>query len=102
MRVLILSGVCLGGGVDANPGETHTVIDPLGRNLISRSKARLVEEAASDKEEGEEDPDPLDSMKASELLVYAAAHNLGLDAMKRQDGREKILSAVRAALSEKG
>ena len=40
MKVHILSGVCLGKGIDALPGEGHTVTDREGRALISRGKAR--------------------------------------------------------------
>jgi len=42
MRIEIISGVCLGPGRDALPGQTHDVVDALGRSLISKSKAREI------------------------------------------------------------
>lgn len=39
VRVLITHGVCLGGGVDAVPGEIHEVPDHLGRLLFASNQA---------------------------------------------------------------
>lgn len=50
MRVQILKGVCLGSH-DAYPGQTHNVIDSLGRHLISRGAAKAITEAEAAKPE---------------------------------------------------
>lgn len=39
MKIEIKRGVCLGGGVDAYPGEVHEVADGFGRQLIARGSA---------------------------------------------------------------
>ena len=53
MKITFLSGYCFGPGDDALPGDHREVIDPHGRALISRGKAKAFVEAHPDP-----DPDP--------------------------------------------
>jgi hypothetical protein len=94
MRIEIISGVCLGDGVDGEVGQNYEVPDYLGKNLVLRGKARVYDPTPSGK--------PLEDMKAGELLAYAASNSLGLDSMRAQEGAVKILAAVQDALQKRG
>lgn len=103
MRILITSGVCLGDGVDGEIGQDYEVPEYLGLNLIRRGKARRFDSNAAEVPQTANTPTkPLADMKAGEMLAYAAANHLGMDAMRAQEGAEKIRAAVQKALEARG
>lgn len=50
MKIKVLTGVCLGNGKDALPGEVHEVADGLARELIYSGRAKPVPEKAAAKD----------------------------------------------------
>lgn len=52
-------------------------------------------------EEAPKKPKSIDDMKAGELIAYAAENKLDIGGLVAQSGKEKILEAVKAAISLK-
>lgn len=95
--LLILSGVCLGNGVDAYPEEVHEVDDGLALSLLHRGKAVEADKAL--KTSGGEKT--LEDMRATELIEFGKSHGIDLG-MKPQDGKAKILAALEPELKARG
>ncbi len=94
MKIKMIRGVALGGGIDGEPGKIYEVADTFARQLILRGKAK--EHTAK-----EELAKPIDEMKAGELVAYAEQHGLDIGGLQAQAGKDKILSAVKAAIEKK-
>ena len=95
MKIKMVRGVALGGGIDGEPGKVYEVGgDAFGRSLIARGKAVVYAEK-------EKQAKPLEEMKAGELIAYAEEHDLDIGGLQAQAGKDKILSAVKAAIEKK-
>lgn len=92
MRIEMISGVCLGNGVDGEPGKDYEVEKRLAESLILRGKAKPFEA---------KEAKPLERMKAGELVTYAEENGLDIGGLQPQAGAPKILAAVQAAIAAK-
>ncbi len=94
MKIKMVRGVALGGGIDGEPGKVYEVGDAFGRSLIARGKAVVYAEK-------EKQAKPLEEMKAGELIAYAEEHDLDIGGLQAQAGQPKVLAAVKAAIEKK-
>lgn len=106
MKVKLLRGVCLGKDsagnvIDGEPDKIYDVPVWLAKNLLHRGKAEILEDQEDGNQEGGGDEQPLESLKAGQLVKYAEDNHLDIGGLKAQAGKEVVLAAVLAAIEKK-